>query len=389
MSTASASLTVTCLPNGKSYNVAIVCSKGDLYQYYDSGRVTPDFTAGVSEQPIVTLVFSATAMTSPIPPMIKLYWDDKEITFGSLNTGATNNAVTVGTNPDPILEAGTIKIEQKGDPANNLDWKLRFVKNIAKPSATTLYGHTLKVQGIFPAGIAENVKAFELTPLTESGEEVHIESGSTDATPFVVDQNKANSKCTLVAQVYRAGKAVTTTAGYTFQWYKRDITKTTGWETLAGKTGQSLEVTASDVETYTEYKVEVTHGGATFADTQSVMDVGDPFYITFGIKDQNNTDATASMNGNLAANEARIFTAHINSRTAGQLPDTRINSCCWLITTVDGVVQNNFAGNTNPTYGVASKNYNTNVLTLPAAWILSLNGGAGVQTLNIFVTIDI
>lgn len=377
MSTASASCTLTRMRNGVSYTAIIVSSLGDLYQYYDSSRVVPDFSAGASEQPVLTFICGATASTDDVPPTIKVYWDGVEVTFANLNVGTTNNAVTG-------LAAGTIKIEQKGDPATKKPWKLRFVKNIATATATTQPGHSLKIVGIFAAGRTEAVKAFDLTPLTESGEAVHIISGSADATPFVVDQNKANSKCTLVAQVYRAGKAVTTTAGYGFQWYKKDVTEASGWKLLAGKTGQSLEVTASDVETYAEYKVEVTHGGTSFADTQSVMDVGDPYYVTLSITDQNNASADGSMNGDIAANEARKYTAGLVSRSGGSVPP--IKTCNWLISTVDGVIQNGFTSNTN-SYGVASRTYNTTALTIPATFVDSLNGGAGVQNLEITVTI--
>ena len=377
MSTASQGLQLTRIKNGVSYSAMLFCNKGDLFQQYNAQKVMPNFTSA-SDQPIVTFVCATTSTTDTVAPTIKVYWDDVEVTFSNLNAGTTNNAVTG-------LAAGTIKIEQKGDPGSNQPWKLRFVKNIASATSTTLVSHTLKVEGIFAAGRVIAVKPFTLSPLTESGETVHIVSGTSDATPFVVNQNLSGSKCTLVAQVYRAGEPLSSLSGYTFQWYKKNVSVSSGWESISGATQSSLQVAASDVDSYAEYRVVVTHNGTQFSDTQSVMDVGDPYYVNVTVKDGSGATASSSMNGDVSAGEKRVYKASLASRAGGSVP--AMKSVYWLISTIDGVVQNAFPG-TSSQEGVASRTTNTDTLEISAAWVDSLNGGAGVDCLDITVTVN-
>ena len=372
MSQASQSISVTRLKNGVSYSSLIVAAKGDLYQEYNQQRVVPDFSVA-SNQPEASLICAPTGATDAIPPSIEIYWDETRVEFDSLVTGSINKA-SAG------LAAGTLQISQQGDAASGLNWKIRFLKNIATPSATPLASHVLKIVGIFPAGKTAAQKSFDLSVLSESGLRVHIEAGGDDAVPFVVNQNIANSKCTLVAQVYSGGTPISNPAGCTYKWHRKEASESTGWKLIAGQTQRTMVVTANDIDAYAEYKVTVTQAGSEVSDTQSVMDVGDPYYVAISVKDQNNATADPAMNGDVSAAESRIFTASLASRSGGTPPTPKQTN--WIITTVDGVIQNNFAGNTN-SQGVASRTYNTATLTLPAAWMDSLNGGAGVQMLEV------
>ena len=167
MSVASQSITVTRLKNGISYNSLIVTTKGDLYQEYNAQKVVPDFSVA-SNQPEAMLVCTPTGSTDAIPPSIEIYWDNTRVQFDSLDVGSVNKA-SAG------LAAGTMQIAQKGDAAAGLNWKIRFLKNIAVTSATPLASHVLKMTGVFPSGKSPASKSFDLYPLSETGLRVHIE----------------------------------------------------------------------------------------------------------------------------------------------------------------------------------------------------------------------
>ncbi len=371
MSQASSSVTLTRIKNGMSYGAMFVISKGDLWQDYNAQKIAPDFTVAAN-QPEVKFV--CTTSEGSVPDTIEIYWDDVRVTFASLTAGSLNTA-SAG------LAAGTIKIVQGGPQSNNtrLPWILRFVKNIAVPTAGTLASHVLKIVGVFASGKAEHARSFEMRPLTDSGESVHIQPSQSDPSPFVVDQNKANSSTTLVAQIYQGGKPLSTPGSdFTYQWYKQDSSQSSGWQTLAGKTSSSLTVTKDDVDTYAQYRVVVSHNGNTFSDTQSVMDIGDPYEVGIGVYSDSGCTSSASpnMNGDVSSTEKRVFKASLVSRNGGAVPT--ILNCCWMITGVDGVLLNTWSSNTN-SHGIAKSTYSTLTLSVPAAWLDEI----GAQSVDI------
>lgn len=372
MRTVTNSMTVTRIPNGKIYNAHLVVDKGDLCQRYNATSVVPDFTVA-DKQPVVTYVGAVTAKTGAVPTTITVYWDNVEVVFASYDQGMVNTA-SAG------LAAGTIQIFQKGDPATGQVWKLKFLKNIATPSATPLVGHILTVEGHYPSTTVIGSKPFDLIPLSESGYDVHIEAGASDAIPFTVDENVPGSQCTLVATVYRGGNKITGTGNMQFKWYRKDATESTGWKSLT-ETTDTLIITAGSIEAYAEFRVVVTIDGEEYSDTEGVQDVGDPIIIVYRIKDQNGNDASMSMNGDVPDDEKRVITAALSSRT-GSTSVPAIIDCYWTVMSVDGALLNTWTANLN-SYGVAKSTYNTTEFTLPAAWIDSLNGGAGLITLNL------
>lgn len=372
MSQSSQSITLTRLRNGVSYSAMLAISKGDLWQQYDANKVAPDFTVSAN-QPQVTL--RCLTGEGDYPDAIEVYWDGAKVPFSAMTAGSVNAAATG-------LDAGTIKIVQQGSSASAKEWVLAFVKNVAVKGTGAQASHTLKVVGIFGSGAKVSAqKSFDITMLTESGESVHIEPGLSDTNPFVVDQIKANSKCTLVAQIYSAGDPLATPGpAYTYQWYRMDATAASGWTAISGATSQTLTVSANDVDAYAVYRVTVTHGTDTFSDSQSVMDIGDPFYVAISVKDGSNASATPNMDGDVPASEKRVFTASLASRSGATAP--AIISCYWLLTGVDGVALNTWSGTNS--YGIVSKNTSSTTLSVPASWMDSINA----QSINIDVTIN-
>ena len=373
MSTASQSCTLTRIKNGMNYSGMLTVNKGDLWEKYNATKVSPDRSIATN-QPVVT--FQCYTGEGSVPDTIAIYWDDVAVPFASLNTGSLNTASS-------NLAAGVIKIEQKGDKATGKKWMIRFVKNIAVAGTAVLPSHTLRIVGTFASGNkVVGIKGYSLSELIDSGESVHIEPGPTDANPFVVDQNVANSKCTLVAQVDQGGEPVSL-SGCTYKWFRQDAASSTGWSVVSGQTGQTLDVTASMVEAYAMFKVEVTvPSGNTVADTQSVMDVGDPYEVAINVYNQSGAASEPNMNGDVSTSEARWFTASLVSRRGGTPPT--IQACYWLVTSVDGVTQNaggskigDMVGSTMNTANLTGSDKNT--IKILASWL----DGLGLQSVDV------
>lgn len=374
MSQTTAKLTLTKLKNGVTYSAMLVTAQGDVRQQYAIGKVVPNWEVTPSLRPLLVLHCIASSQTGQetIPSNITLYYDGQEVPFGSANTQgvATSQAVT------NYCPAGMF---ERSKTAEGL-WQIRICKNYVQATANPQSGHTLLVKGEINVGeyIQASI-ALMASELTATGEEVSITGDP--ANPFVVNQQTAGSSTTLTAQLYRGGEPVGMPSDYSIRWYKMGKTD---WELISGQTGQTLTVSADDIDSYAEYRVVLTTPSqSTLSDTQSVMDIGDPYVIVTVITDPNNGNADAELNEFRTATDMRKIIASLANRNGtGSVPSSV--AFTWILVKPDGVVLNNFAGAWNGAVGasVPKTTTNTNTMTVTGQFFDDNN----LSTFDIYLT---
>jgi hypothetical protein len=121
---------------------------------------------------------------------------------------------------------------------------------------------------------SDQITASYTIPIQQAtGSSYRVTIAAGDNKNFVITEK--GGSCILKAMAYQSGQPLT--ADLTYQWEKMGVS---GWETLSGKTAQTLTVADSDITTYGEYRVTVFRGGAEIGkDIQGVMDASDPFDI--------------------------------------------------------------------------------------------------------------
>lgn len=362
MSTASQSITLIRALGGEVYATMITCTSGDLFQRYDADGVYPDWEADATKCPVLTYHLASSMASSSgngevVPDNILLYYDNQLVSFPA------------GSNPQNTasggIPAGMFQILGGGTQP----YQVKILKNICSKGLTSQAGHLIKIIGIvgvnrYPATIGADVQM-----RTANGEEVHI-IGEGD-NPFVVNQDTGQTT-RLIAQVLSNGEPVSP-GTRTFQWQKQvttgDDADTPGWQTVsaAAINNDSLTVNPNDVDAYTVYRVISRNGSETCMDTQSVMDVGDPFYLGISV-----TDGTATADPlfpvGAQATEKRVFTAALIPRKTGATVPAF--SCVWQITKPDGVVINaNYGTSGQDSYGVIDARQNSKNITIPCGWM--------------------
>lgn len=359
MSQAIASVTLTRILGGEVYASLITCNKGDLFQRYNTDRVAPDWETDTTKRPVLTYhcASSAAAGQTVIPDKIELYYDGTKVTFNAgQSTSADGRFLISGGGTQP--------------------WQVTCLKNFCTKGATAQAGHNIKIVGFvglntFPAAIPVDIQ-----PLTENGEEVHIIGSG--ANPFVVDQNTGSS-CQLIARVYSGGTEVSA-GNRTFKWEKQTAA---GWAVIAGATTDTLTVTASDVDAYAVYRVTVTNPatGESHMDTQSVMDVGDPFFVGISI-----TDGTAAADAQFPvgapSSAKRVFTASLLARRTGATVPAY--TCRWQLMRPDGTLLNSsFTGGTD-SHGVIDMTQNSRTISVTCGFMADNS----VDTINVTAIVE-
>ena len=261
MSSASTTRTIKFISKAGTYTAYINSPSGDLYQEYKmSGEevlsVSPDFSV---KQPILYFVCLSSRVAEGVatPTSINFYFNDNLIEFsGDASTG--------------IFAGMFKKVSPSGD---NPYYGLQLIKNIAeiagyapaviKMVATITYGNS-----------SDQIQASYNIPIQQStGDSYRVTIAAGDSNNFVI-RDKGGS-CVLKALAYQSGNELA--ANLTYTWEKRE---STGWQTLVGKTNQTLTVAAADIDTYGEYRVTVAQSGNVIgSDIQGVMDASDPFDI--------------------------------------------------------------------------------------------------------------
>lgn len=261
MSVASTSRTIKFISKAGTYTVAIMSPSGDLYQEYEGAindvtAVYPDFE---KTKPVLYFVCTSSRVAEGVadPDGMEYYFNGTKITFsGDVSTGTF---------------AGYFKtVTPAGDQPY---YGLQILKNIAG-----LAGYApaaIKMVGTINYGTqSDQIQATYTIPIQHaSGSSYHVTIAAGDNKNFVITEK--GGSCILKAMAYQSGNALA--KDLTYVWEKMAAT---GWETLTGKTAQTLTVSASDINTYGEYRVHVKRAGSEIGtDIQSVMDASDPYDI--------------------------------------------------------------------------------------------------------------
>lgn len=354
MSTAMNKVTVTRLKDGTTYTALITCSAGDLIQYFSQTKVVPDWS-DVNGHPV--LVFHAVS---------------------SLGSGETDLAnMSLYYDGVQVIAAGTFADTQgRFSLAKGSDglWRCTILKNLVTAGpVSNAANHTIRMVGETVDGSKiQSQIMVSCSPLTDQGKRAVIIAG--DGNCFTVDQAKGNS-CVLKAMLNDSGIISDPTGGYGYQWYRQ--TAASGWDAISGATSQTLTVSSADVETMAVYRVRIynTATGSTeeYYDTQSVMDIGDPYYLNINVcEGGGTTSASATFAPTEPSTAYRTFRPSVVNRDTGSAYSGTV-SYYWSIIKPDGVYVNNSAvtagGKTIPARTTAQA-----TLDFPAALIDNNNG---------------
>ena len=261
MSVASATRTIKFISKAGTYTAVIVCPDGDLYQEWEGtlADVTNIFPNFEQTKPVLYFVCTSSRVAEGVatPDGIDYYFNGTKITF----SGDTSSGTFAG-----LFK----KVTPSGD---NLYYGLQIVKNIAavagyapaviKMVATVSYGTQ-----------SDQITASYTIPIQQAtGSSYRVTIAAGDNKNFVITEK--GGSVILKAMAYQSGNPLT--RDLTYQWEKTGVS---GWETLSGKTAQTLTVADSDITTYGEYRVTVFRSGTEIGkDIQGVMDASDPYDI--------------------------------------------------------------------------------------------------------------
>lgn len=261
MSVASTTRTIKFISKAGTYTAVIVCPDGDLYQEWEGtlADITKIFPNFEQTKPVLYFVCTSSRVAEGVatPDGIDYYFNGTKITF----SGDTSSGTFAG-----LFK----KVAPSGD---NLYYGLQIVKNIAE--AAGYAPAVIKMVATVSYGTqSDQITASYTIPIQQAtGSSYRVTIAAGDNKNFVITEK--GGSCILKAMAYQSGQPLT--ADLTYQWEKMGVS---GWETLSGKTAQTLTVADSDITTYGEYRVTVFRGGAEIGkDIQGVMDASDPFDI--------------------------------------------------------------------------------------------------------------
>ena len=264
MSSASTSRTIKFISKAGTYTAVIMCPDGDLYQEYvtDGSQITDIYPNFATTKPILYFVCTSSRVAEGVatPDGINFYFNGTLIEFsGDTSTGTFDGMFK------KIAPSGT-----------QLYYGLQFLQNIA--AAAGYAPVTIKMVATITYGTqSDQIQAEYRIPIQQStGNSYRVTITAGDAKNFVItEKTGANSSVILTAKAYQSGAELST--GLTYQWEKMGVS---GWQTMTGKTSQSLTVQEADIDTYGEFRVTVSLNGAEIGkDIQGVMDASDPFDI--------------------------------------------------------------------------------------------------------------
>lgn len=349
MSTAMNKVSVTRLKDGTTYTANIASSMGDLIQYFDTSKVLPDWS-DVNGHPVLVMhVVSSLGDGETDMANMSLYYDGVKV----ISAGATTDS------------AGRFQLSKGSDGL----WRCTILKNLVSPGpASNAANHTIRMVGESVDGTKiQAEKAVSCSPLTDSGRRAVIVAG--DANCFTVDQSKNNS-CVLKAMLVDLGVISDPPSGFAYQWYRQS--SSSGWTALSGKTSQTLTVNASDVETMAVYRVRIYNASSTpaeeYYDVETVMDIGDPFYLNLNVcQGGTTTTASSTFSPDESSTAYRTLRPSLINRGTGVAFSGAV-SYYWSIIKPDGVYANNssltIGGQTIPARTTASA-----TLNFPAALV--------------------
>jgi len=261
MSVASATRTIKFISKAGTYTAVIVCPDGDLYQEWEGtlADVTNIFPNFEQTKPVLYFVCTSSRVAEGVatPDGIDYYFNGTKITF----SGDTSSGTFAG-----LFK----KVTPSGD---NLYYGLQIVKNIA--AAAGYAPAVIKMVATVSYGTqSDQITASYTIPIQQAtGSSYRVTIAAGDNKNFVITEK--GGSVILKAMAYQSGNPLT--RDLTYQWEKMGVS---GWETLSGKTAQTLTVADSDITTYGEYRVTVFRSGTEIGkDIQGVMDASDPYDI--------------------------------------------------------------------------------------------------------------
>lgn len=249
------------------------------------------------------------------------------------------DGVKVITAPATTDSAGRFSLAKGSDGL----WRCTILKNlVAAGPASNAAGHVIRMVGERTDGgkMQESITV-TCAPMTDSGRRAVIIAGDTNC--FTVDQSKGTS-CVLKAMLNDKGIISTPPTGFAYQWYRQ--TAASGWDAISGATGQTLTVTASDVESMAVYRVRIYNSTKTteeYYDVQTVMDIGDPYYLSINVcQGGTTTSASPIFEATEASTAYRTMRPSLINRSSGAAFAGTV-SYYWSIIKPDGVYVNNSA----------------------------------------------
>ena len=248
------------------YMPMLQCDKGDLYQEYQGDplnptNITPDFATLL---PILSYIITSSRVAEGLvkPNLVKWFFNDTELTFGS------NNVSTNVFNG----ETGHFKFLPYQVGSRNY-YALQILKNLVKAAGAAPC--TIKAEATVAVGNTSDkiqcVKGIPITEGTSNAIRVTIQAG--DNKYFTLQTN--NDSCILQA-IARIGSDEIS-SGLTYKWYSL----VNGlWSAISGQTAKALTVTNAMVDSVSQFKVDVMQNGTLIgSDVQTVTDASDPLDI--------------------------------------------------------------------------------------------------------------
>lgn len=248
------------------YMPYIQCDKGDLYQEYQGDaqnptNIIPDFA---SLRPKLSYIITSSRVSEGIviPNLVKWFFNDTEITFGSdnISTNVFNG------------ETGHFKNIPYTKGSNNY-YTLQILKNLVKASGAAPC--TISAEATIAVGTSsDKIRCNYGIPITEGTSNAIVVKIQAGDSKFFTLSTKGDS-CILEA-IARMGTDEIT-AGLTYKWYKLD---SGSWQVISGQTAKRLTVTNDMVDTTGQFMVEVMQNGSKIgSDVQTVTDASDPYDI--------------------------------------------------------------------------------------------------------------
>lgn len=262
--------------NSGVYMPIIQCDKGDLYQEYQGDaqnptNIVPDF-ATLLPKLIYVITSSRVADGLIVPNLVKWYFNDTELAFGSDNVSTnTFNG-----------ETGHFKFIPYASGTQNY-YALQILKNLVKAAGAAPC--TIKAEATIAIGATSDkiqyVYSIPITEGTSNAIRVTIQAGDNKYFTLVTQ----GDSCILQA-IARSGSDEIT-AGLSYKWYSLVAG---AWQVISGQTAKNLTVTNDMVDSVNQFKVEVYQNGTLIgSDVQTVTDASDPLDIIPNPEPENET----------------------------------------------------------------------------------------------------
>lgn len=273
MSKAAVSRTIKFSAKAGTYTATIMSPSGDLYQEWEGTsaehNITPNF--GLTKPKLYFICMSSRVsegIVSADNMSIKYYFNGNLINFsGDTSTGTY---------------AGYFK-KLSGADSDQGYMGLQILQNLADLSG--LSNVVIKMEASVVYNTQSDVLQAEYTiPVQKkTGSSYRVTISAGDGKAFVIREK--GGSCVLKAMAYQSGTLLT--KDLTYKWERMTAT---GWEEIAGQTGQTITVSGNDIDTYGEYRVTVFREGAEIGkDIQGVMDASDPYEIDANPSPQDET----------------------------------------------------------------------------------------------------